>query len=252
MNIASLFGEPLAAKYVLWLVDGLGMTLLVSAIVVLLSTLLGFAVALARTTTQPVLPAMAAGYVAFFRNTPLLVQLFFWYFGLPGLLPEAGMLWLNSVHTLSLYGELRLSWPSFEFLIATLGLSFYSTAFVAEEIRAGLRGVPDHQRRSAEALGLTPWQVFRYVVLPQAFRIAQSPLLGQYMNIVKNSSLAMAIGLVELSYASRQVESETFKTFQAFAIATVFYILVIAAIEAIGQWLQWRQDSRRRRSARPA
>lgn len=249
MILSSLFGEPLAGKYVLWLVDGLGMTLLVSAIVVVLSTLAGFLLALGRTSTLRPLSQITAAYIAFFRNTPLLVQLFFWYFGLPGLLPEEAMVWLNSPHLMAIGGGIELHWPSFEFLIATLGLTLYSAAFVAEEIRSGITGVPLPQRQAAQALGMTHWQVFVHVVLPQALRLALPPLLGQYMNIVKNSSLAMAIGLVELSYASRQVESETFKTFQAFAIATLFYILVIALIEAFGQWLSRRQRVRRRTRA---
>lgn len=248
MILSSLFGEPLAGKYVLWLVDGLGMTLLVSAIVVVLSTLLGFLLALGRTSTLRPLSPMSAAYIAFFRNTPLLVQFFFWYFGLPGLMPEAAMVWLNSPHVLAI-GGIDLHWPSFEFLIATLGLTLYSATFVAEEIRAGIAGVPLTQRQAAYALGMTSWQAFVHVVLPQGLRMALPPLLGQYMNIVKNSSLAMAIGLVELSYASRQVESETFKTFQAFAIATLFYILVIALIEAFGQWLSRCQRVRRRTRA---
>ncbi|MRD73729.1 ABC transporter permease subunit [Rhodocyclus tenuis] len=251
MTVTSLFGEPLGTQYVLWLVDGLDMTVRVSLAVAVASTLLGFLLALLRISGVRVVTLLVATYVALFRNTPLLVQLFFWYFGLPGLLSDDAMLWLNSPHVLSV-GGVELSWPSFECLVATLGLTAYSTAFVVEEIRAGLRGVPDHQRLSAEALGMQPWPIFRYVVLPQALRIALPPLLGQYMNIVKNSSLAMAIGLVELSYASRQVESETFKTFQAFAIATLFYILVIAVIEAVGQCWAWQQRAKARAMGKTA
>ncbi len=87
------------------------------------------------------------------------------------------------------------------------------------------------QHLAAAALGLTPLAAFRYVILPQAVRISIPPLFGQYMNIVKNSSLTMAIGVAELSYASRQVDAETFKTFQAFGAATLLYIATIAVIE---------------------
>jgi len=173
---------------------------------------------------------LAASYVLVFRNSPLLVQLLFWYFGVATLLPETAMTWLNAAHTLSI-GPVTLGWPSFEFVAGWFGLTCYSTAFIGEEFRAGLRGVPGGQYHAAAALGLGPFTAMRYVILPQALRIALPPLFGQYMNIVKNSSLTMAIGLAELSYASRQVDTETFKTFQAFGAATVLYIATIALIE---------------------
>lgn len=97
-------------------------------------------------------------------------------------------------------------------------------------------GIGRQQKSAALALGLTPWQSMRYVVLPQAVRIAMPPLLGQYMNVVKNSSLTMAIGVAELSYASRQVESQSLQTFEAFGVATILYIAIIAVMEAFGQW----------------
>ncbi len=189
--------------------------------------------AIARLSRRRLLSWPARAYLALFRNTPLLVQLFFWYFGVPALLPEALVSWLNTPHETPL-----LDWPSFEFLAGAWGLTLYTSAFVAEEFRAGIASVRPEQRAAGLALGLTQRQVWRVVVLPQALRTALPPLLGQYMNAPKNSSLAMAIGLAELSYASRQVETETFKTFQAFGIATLLYIGAIALIEAFGQALQ--------------
>lgn len=189
--------------------------------------------AIARLSRRRLLSWPARAYLALFRNTPLLVQLFFWYFGVPALLPEALVSWLNTPHETPL-----LDWPSFEFLAGAWGLTLYTSAFVAEEFRAGIASVRPEQRAAGLALGLTQRQVWRVVVLPQALRTALPPLLGQYMNALKNSSLAMAIGLAELSYASRQVETETFKTFQAFGIATLLYIGAIALIEAFGQALQ--------------
>ncbi|WP_134587520.1 amino acid ABC transporter permease, partial [Pseudomonas aeruginosa] len=189
--------------------------------------------AIARLSRRRLLSWPARAYLALFRNTPLLVQLFFWYFGVPALLPEALVSWLNTPHETPL-----LDWPSFEFLAGAWGLTLYTSAFVAEEFRAGIASVRPEQRAAGLALGLTQRQVWREVVLPQALRTALPPLLGQYMNALKNSSLAMAIGLAELSYASRQVETETFKTFQAFGIATLLYIGAIALIEAFGQALQ--------------
>ncbi|KAF1072997.1 MAG: L-cystine transport system permease protein YecS [Pseudomonas citronellolis] len=239
-----MFGELLAPQYLRWLLDGFYLTLGLTLFCCLLATLLGAPLAIARLSSRRLLAWPARAYLSLFRNTPLLVQLFFWYFGVPALLPEDLVAWLNFPHAASL-GPLSVEWPSFEFLAAAWGLTLYTSAFVAEELRAGIASVRPQQRAAAQALGLRPWQVWRLVVLPQALRTALPPLLGQYMNALKNSSLAMAIGLAELSYASRQVETETFKTFQAFGIATLLYIGVIALIEAGGQVLQHSRRYRR-------
>ncbi|MBG3940035.1 amino acid ABC transporter permease [Pseudomonas aeruginosa] len=228
-----MFGELLAPQYLRWLLDGFLLTLGLALLSCLLATLIGAPLAIARLSRRRLLSWPARAYLALFRNTPLLVQLFFWYFGVPALLPEALVSWLNTPHETPL-----LDWPSFEFLAGAWGLTLYTSAFVAEEFRAGSASVRPEQRAAGLALGLTQRQVWRVVVLPQALRTALPPLLGQYMNALKNSSLAMAIGLAELSYASRQVETETFKTFQAFGIATLLYIGAIALIEAFGQALQ--------------
>ncbi|MBH9426096.1 amino acid ABC transporter permease [Pseudomonas aeruginosa] len=228
-----MFGELLAPQYLRWLLDGFLLTLGLALLSCLLATLIGAPLAIARLSRRRLLSWPARAYLALFRNTPLLVQLFFWYFGVPALLPEALVSWLNTPHETPL-----LDWPSFEFLAGAWGLTLYTSAFVAEEFRAGIASVRPEQRAAGLALGLTQRQVWRVVVLPQALRPALPPLLGQYMNALKNSSLAMAIGLAELSYASRQVETETFKTFQAFGIATLLYIGAIALIEAFGQALQ--------------
>lgn len=233
----------LAPNYLSWLWQGFLLTLWLSLCTIVLSTLLGMALTAARDSQQRVLRWPVLAYSALFRNTPLLVQLFFWYFGVAQLLPSVLLQWLNTPHEVMVAG-VSLSWPSFEFLAGLVGLTLYSSAFVAEEIRAGIGGVARGQKYASLALGLTGWQSMRYVVLPQALKIALPPLLGQYMNIIKNSSLTMAIGVAELSYASRQVETETLRTFQAFGVATVLYIVIIALIEGWGMWRQQRQLAR--------
>ncbi len=239
-----MFGELLAPQYLTWLLDGFLLTLVLSGLACLFSTLLGFPLCLARLSALRAWSWPARAYLMVFRNTPLLIQLFFWYFGVTALLPEDLVIWLNTPHALAL-GPLTLEWPAFEFVAGLWGLTLYTSAFIAEEFRAGVASVRAEQRAAGLALGLTPAQVWRYVILPQALRTALPPLLGQYMNALKNSSLAMAIGLAELSYASRQVETETFKTFQSFGIATVLYIASIAVIEVVGQVLQQHKRYRR-------
>lgn len=243
-NVASFLEYwLLAPRYLSWLWHGFLLTLWLSLCVIVLSTLLGMVLATARDSQRKLLRWPTIAYSALFRNTPLLVQLFFWYFGAAQLLPGVLLQWLNSPHDVAVAGWV-LSWPSFEFLAGLIGLTLYSSAFIAEEIRAGIGGVARGQKYASLALGLTPWQAMRYVVLPQALKIALPPLLGQYMNIIKNSSLTMAIGVAELSYASRQVETETLRTFQAFGVATVLYIVIIALIEGWGMWRQQRQWAR--------
>ena len=242
MDLLSSF---LAPKYLAWLGDGLLTTLWSSVLVIAASLSLGLLFAAAREYGSPLTQRLAGVYLSVFRNTPLLVQLFFWYFGLPALLPEAVLPWLNTPRTLSLGGVTLLRWPSFEFLAAIVGLVAYSTAYVGEDIRSGLRGVSAGQRQAAKALGFTPWQVLTQVVFPQAMRISAGPLIGQSMNILKNTSLGMAIGLMELSYRTRQVEAETWKTFQVYGVSTVLYIAGVALLGVLGAWWQ------RRLSARP-
>ncbi|MDR5806500.1 amino acid ABC transporter permease [Caballeronia sp. LZ001] len=220
----------LEPKYFAWLEQGFVITLALSACAALCATLLGLIMAVARTARHAAIARMAALYVFVFRNSPLLVQLLFWYFGAAALLPSDWMTWLNTPHAIGL-GPLSLRWPSFELFAGWIGLTCYTSAFIGEEFRAGLRGVSHAQEQAAAALGMGRYTALRYVILPQALRIATPPLAGQYMNLVKNSSLTMAIGVGELSYMSRQVDTETFKTFQAFGTATVFYVLTIALIE---------------------
>lgn len=232
-----MFGDLLAPRYLQWLLDGFLLTLALSLLVCILATALGGLLAIARLSRRRWLLWPARAYLASLRNTPLLVQLFFWYFGVASMLPENMVSWLNMPHSVAL-GSWELNWPSFEFIAGAWGVTLYTSAFIAEEFRAGIASVRTQQWQAGMALGLRDSQVWRYVVLPQALRTALPPLLGQYMNALKNTSLAMAIGLAELSYASRQVETETFKTFQAFGIATLLYVLSIALIEVIGQLIQ--------------
>jgi polar amino acid transport system permease protein len=234
--VSALFGAPLAPRYLVWLLQGFGVTLALSAAVCLAGTGLGLAACCLRAAGGP-LPARAVTLgLGLVRDTPLLVQLFLWYFAVAALLPGGLTAWLNAPHVLDLrFGTLR--WPAYETLAGFFGLTLYAGAYIAEEGRAGINGVRPAQHAAALALGLTPLQAFRHIVLPQALRIAWLPIVGQYLNTIKNTALTMTIGLAELSYAARQVETETFRTFQAFGIATLLYVGAVALVEAAGQAL---------------
>ena len=231
----------LAFKYWQWLASGWSVTIISSLLVMAFATVLGALFAVARNAAAAPLRWASGLYLSVFRNTPLLVQLFFWYFGVPSLLPADWMTWLNTTHRIHLAG-LPLAWPSFEFLSACVGLVFYSTAYVGEEIRAGINNVPRSQTQAALSLGMTRWQLLRFIVLPQALAKVVSPLFGQYMNIVKNTSLGMTIGLVELSYRARQAEAETFQSFQVYGISTLLYIVLIVVLELLSQSVQRRRQ----------
>ncbi|MGC3964135.1 MAG: amino acid ABC transporter permease [Rhodocyclaceae bacterium] len=234
-----MIDELLAPKYLGWLLHGFFTTIALAVVVCACATVLGFVLCVLRAIERYGVSVAVRAYLSVFRNTPLLVQLFFWYFGVSSLFPEGWLEWLNTPHTWRVFA-LHVTWPPFEYLAGFVGLTLYTSAFVAEELRAGVRAVSPGQVAAGLAQGFTPIQVWRHIVMPQALRIALGPVLGQYMNAVKNSSLTMAIGLAELSYASRQVETETFKTFQAFGVATALYIALIVLIEWGGQYLRRR------------
>ena len=230
-----LAGQPLH-----WILSGFLTTLWVTLTGIMLASLLALFFMLLRLSGGRFGTLIVSCWVSLFRNTPLLVQLFFWYFGLPALLPESVVAWLNTEHVLGL-GLAQLAWPSFEFIAAIIGMVFYSTAYVGEEIRAGFNGVSHTQIHAGLALGMKRGQVLRYIVLPQALAIIKPALFGQYMNIAKNTSLGMAVGLMELSYRSRQAEAETFMSFQVYGIGTVLYILLVLAIGMAGRKLGRRK-----------
>jgi glutamate/aspartate transport system permease protein len=168
-----------------------------------------------RTMPLRWLVRLGNAYVELFRNVPLLVQMFLWYFVLPELLPTA----LGDTMK-----QMVPPWASF--WPAVLCLGFYTSARVAEQVRAGIQSLPRGQSMAGTALGLTLPQTYRYVLLPQAFRIILPPLTSEFMNIIKNSAVALTIGLVELTARARAMQEFTFQVFEAFTAATVIYILV--------------------------
>lgn len=234
MSWDTITEQLLAPHYLGWLWDGFLVTLAISFLTIFFATVFGFILAMLRESPLTIIRYSVVGYNAIFRYSPLLPQLFFWYFGVGQILPLEFKQWLFDEPQISL-AFITLKMPSFEFLIGLLGLIFYSSAFIAEEFRAGIQGVAKGQTGAGLALGFSRTQSLRYIILPQALKIAYPPLIGQYMNVIKNSSLTMAIGVLEISYVSRQVETETAKTFQDFAVATLLYILAIIVISLLGQ-----------------
>jgi polar amino acid transport system permease protein len=199
-----------SGQYFEWIVSGIKVTLQLSVVSIALSFILGLLIAVMRMShIRPVL-WFSHAYLEFFRNTPLLVQIFFWYFGSYKILPAAVNEWMNTMN--------------FEFAAAVIALTVYTSAFIAEDIRSGVRSIPKEQMEAARSSGFSYLKSMYYIILPQAVRLTIPPLINQFLNLTKNSSLAMTIGVAELTYQARQVESYTFKGFEAFTAATLVYL----------------------------
>ncbi len=192
------------SEAVVALLRGALLTLQVSGLSILLAAVAGVAVAAARTAPLVPLRWLGAAYVEVFRNTPLLVQIFFVFFGLP-----------------------RVGFRLSPFQSGLLALSLYTAAYNAEVFRAGLEAVPRGLREAAAALGLSGWQRFRHVVLPLAVRISLPALGNNFVALVKNSSLVSAIGMVELTFVARDLEAWTFRSFEVYGLATLFYLALV-------------------------
>ena len=212
-----------------WLLSGLGWTVGLAIAGWSVAFVLGVVVGSARTSPHRGIAIASRIYVEVFRNIPVIVQMFLWYFVLPEILPKAlGDAWK----------QIPSPWGSF--VPALIGLSLYTSARVAEQVRAGIEALPAGQRAASQALGMTELQTYRLTLLPQALRIIMPTLTSEVMGIFKNTSVALTIGLLELTAQARQISEYTFQTFQAFGAATVLYLLLALLVYALMHWLEAR------------
>ncbi|WMY97248.1 MAG: ABC transporter permease subunit [Arsenophonus sp.] len=217
---------------------GLFVTILISLFTIFFSTILGLLFFILKEINFLFLKYFIKIYITLFKNTPLLMQLFFWYFAANSFLPTSLIKWLKTSHHINIINISLINLISFEFLIGLIGLTIYSIPFIVEELKSGMLSIKKNQKIEAMALGLSKITIWKYIFFPQILKNSYIPILGQYMNIIKNSSLTMAIGVTELSYISRQIESESFQTFTIFIITTILYILIIGIIEIIRKFIQ--------------
>ena len=213
--------------YLDMLLSGLLTTLLTSACAWVLAFLSGSAVGILRTLPGRVAPALANLWIELFRNVPLLVQLFLWYFVLPEFLPRAAGTWLKQL-------------PGAAFYTAVVGIGFYMSARVAVQLSAGIGALSAGQRNAGTALGLTPPQVYRYVLLPVAYRIILPPMTSDMLATLKNTSVALTIGLAELTSRARSMQEFSFQVFEAYAAATAAYCIVSLAVTVAARALERR------------
>lgn len=206
---------PGGETYLDTLLQGLAWTVGTAVLSWVMALVIGTVVGVARTTKVKWARALGAAYVELFRNIPLLVQMFLWYFVIPELLPRA-------------LGDAikQIAPPWGIFVPAVLCLGFFTSSRVAEQVRAGIESLARGQQMAATALGLEPRQVYRYVLLPAAFRVILPPLTSELLNLIKNTSIAFTIGLLELVGAARSMQEFSFQVFETFTAATILYLIL--------------------------
>ena len=204
----------------LLLLDGLHVTLKLGSLTMVFAFFFGFLVGIVRWTGNKYLEPVCALYIEFVRNTPPLVQILFWYFSAIYLLPH----WLFSY----------MRDVGYQFAAAAFALSIYHAAFVAETVRAGLNSVSRGQAEAASSLGLNFRQRMAHVILPQAIPILVPPLTNEAVSLTKNTSLAMAIGVTEMAYQTKYIDTYTFRGVEVLVAASALYICVCVAIEGVG------------------
>jgi polar amino acid transport system permease protein len=220
------FSVLLRGDYPRQIASGLATMLELTVLAWVLAMALGTLLALARMSQRRLAQGLVAAWVEYHQNVPMLVQIFLWYFGIAALLPPALQAWVNR------HGG--------EFIFATIAISLAMSAYVSEDLRGGIRAIPKSQLEAARALGLTHLQSFRLVVLPQALRIAMPTLVNHTVLLFKGTALAMTIGVAELTYVTREIETQTFRTVEVYLFTTAVYLGLSLLIMAGGSLVERR------------
>jgi len=206
--------------YLAWLMSAWGWTLSVAALSLIVALVVGSLMGILRTTPNKWLVFIGDAWTELFRNVPLLVQIFLWYHVIP-----------------SIFLGLR-ALPSL--VLVVLALGFFTSARIAEQVRAGIQALPKGQRYAGLAMGLTLPQTYRYVLLPMAFRIVIPPLTSESMNIVKNSSVAFAVSIAELTMFAMQAQEETSRGIEVYLAVTALYFVSAFAINRLALFIENR------------
>jgi len=213
-------------EYAAMLWHGVQFTFIVFAGSWLLAMSLGITLLVIRQIPGPIADRLVSIYISYHRNVPTLVQLMLWYFGISALFPTPLQYWLTDHNG--------------ETLFAIVALGLCQAAYFSEDLRSGLRSIPSGQAEAAKALGHGHVSSMRYVMMPQAVRNALPALINHTVSLFKNSSLAMAIGVAELTHAVQEVQSLSFRVFEAYTLATVIYLAFSLILMAVGAALQAR------------
>ena len=219
--VQSCFGKGGDITYLDWMLSAWGWTVSVSLLALVLALVLGSVIGTLRTLQdRPMIVRLGNAWVELFRNIPLLVQIFLWYHVLPSLFPV-----MKGV-------------PGFTLVVLALG--FFTSARIAEQVRSGINTLPRGQRYAGLAVGFTTFQTYRYVLLPMAFRIIIPPLTSETMNIFKNSSVAFAVSVAELTMFAMQAQEETSRGIEVYLAVTALYIISAFAINRIMAFIEKR------------
>ncbi|WP_370679836.1 amino acid ABC transporter permease [Comamonas sp. GB3 AK4-5] len=219
--VQGCFGKNGDVTYLDWMLSAWGWTVSVSLLALALALLVGIVIGTLRTLPDhPWVVRFGDAWVEFFRNIPLLVQIFLWYHVVPAIFPA-----MKSVSG---------------FVLVVLALGFFTSARIAEQLRSGIQALPRGQRYAGMAMGFTTWQTYRYVLLPNAFRIIIPPLTSETMNIFKNSSVAFAVSVTELTMFAMQAQEETGRGIEVYLAVTGLYIISAFAINRIMAFIEKR------------
>jgi glutamate/aspartate transport system permease protein len=227
-----VFLEPVPTgedTYLGWLIAGLRTTVMVASGAWIIALAVGSVMGVLRTVPNRILYGIATVYVEVFRNIPLLVQLFIWYFVVPDLMPERAGLWVKGLN------------PFLQLFFAAMAcLAFFTGARVCEQVRAGIQSLPPGQKNAGLALGFTLPQTYRHVLLPMAVRIIVPPLTSEFLNVIKNSAVCSTIGLLELTAQGRQLVDYTAQAYESFIAVTALYLLVNLTVMLIMRLVERR------------
>jgi glutamate/aspartate transport system permease protein len=219
--VAGCLGKGGSVTYLDWMLSAWGWTVSVALLALLLALVVGAVVGILRTLPdRPWVVRLGDAWVELFRNIPLLVQIFLWYHVVPALFPA-----MKAV-------------PAF--VLVVLALGFFTSARVAEQVRSGIQALPRGQRYAGMALGFTTAQYYRYVLLPMAFRIIIPPLTSEAMNVFKNSSVAFAVSVTELTMFAMQAQEETSRGIEVYLAVTGLYVVSALAINRLMAFIERR------------
>jgi glutamate/aspartate transport system permease protein len=206
--------------YFQWLMSAWGWTLLVSAFSLVVALIMGSIMGVLRTTPVKAFVWIGNAWTELFRNIPLLVQIFLWYHVIPSIFRS-----LQQVP---------------DFISVVMALGFFTSARISEQVKAGIQALPRGQRYAGLAMGLTLPQTYRYVLLPMAFRIIIPPLTSESMNIIKNSSVAFAVSISELTFFAMQAQEETSRGIEIYLVVTFLYFISAFAVNRVAAFIEKR------------
>lgn len=217
------------STYLQTLFGGLGWTLVVGLSAWVIALMLGTVVGIARTVPAGILSRLAVVYVECLRSVPLIVQMFLWFYVAPDFLPTVA-------------ADAIKAWDKYNVAAAIICLALFTSARVAEQVRAGIQAIPRGQIQAARALGMETIQAYQHVLIPVAFRKILPALTNEFVNVIKNSSVAFTIAVVELMAATRSMQEMTFQIFEAFTAATLIYLTLNLMVVRLMSFIERRLD----------